>query len=961
MLSTEPHPDALKPGPALRLLRTKFFVPRGQLVLVPRARLLRRLDDAAAFRLIVVVAPAGSGKTTLLAEWVTRADKEDRSPSLPTRRPVAWLSLDASDNDPARFWSYFVAALETVWGPGLGAEMLALLGAPQPPPLEAVLASLINDIATRPAGCLLVLDDYHSIENPDIHRGLDFLLVNLPPALQMVIASRYDPPLALARLRARRQLLELTAADLCFTTDETAAFLNQVMRLDLTGEQVAALEARTEGWAAGLQLAALSMQGARTNRDVARIVRAFGGNQRYVFDYLAQEVLAHQPVEVQAFLLRTSIYERMTAESCDAVMAEEGVLTSAEPPRLAGAAMLDRLERANLFLLPLDADHRWYRYHHLFAEFLRAQLEREEGPENVRALHQRACRWYERHNLIEDALHHALAAGEHDAAARLIESVEPEMFRRGALLTLGAWLRALPGPLLAGRPRLNTCFAWVLLAIGQFGETERKLAELEAGFGARAEDLGEPGTKTLSPLVRSGLAEVAAIRANLAFHHLDTVQALALSRRALAYVNAAEGAYLYHAPAELRVPIYFTMALALEYSGETAAASAVFAQAIDLARTNRNVYVEVLALSHLGQLQAQAGRLHEAFGTYRLSLSIDLELTGRPTPLIGVAHAGLGWILYEWNDLDAAAEEFRTAIELGRQWRNWEALTPGHVGLALTRAARNDPSGAAAVLSDLETFGRKHELPMIARTLAAVRARWQADCGQAAPAAAWVASCGLAAMDEIPYALEGEALILARVLITLGRSGEASLLLDHLLTSLEAGARTGRAVEALVLLAWAADAAGDRRAAHAHLRRALDLAQAGDYIRTFLDAGQVIHALLAEQAAMDAAVPAARLMVHLRDQGRHGEAAAEPPATVTGNPRPHLPAQPVAAALAEPLSPRELEVLRLLANGLSNAEIAGRLVVSLNTVKTHLKAIYAKLEAGTRTQALARARELHLL
>ena len=790
----------------------------------------------------------------------------------------AWVSLDAGDNDPARFWTYVVAAIQAPLGRDVGGTSLALLASLRTPPVEIVLTELLNDIAAAGDACTLVFDDYHVIENPEIHRGLDFMLGNLPPNLRLLIASRQTPPLALPLLRGRRRLLEIGPQDLRFTEEEAAIFLNQLMGLDLSAEQVAMLEAHTEGWVAGLQLAALrlaspAMRGAK---DIIRFVRSFSGGHRFVFDYLSQEVLERQSHEMRAFLLQTSILDRMCGDLCDAIVTFSVTVSN-------GQAILEDLDTANLFVVPLDQERHWYRYHHLFAEFLRAHLAEQYDAATVAALHRRASAWYREQGLAEEALAHALAAADYNRAETLARPLPRDLFRRSNLPTVIDWFRKWDAGDLAARPALTMCLAWALLAMGQFDEAESRLQDIEQAIGAPVGALDRP--QDLAPTTRAALVEVATLRSNLAVHHFDFPAALGLARQALDNLAGDEGAFLFNPPASLRPAILYTLAASRELLGQTKEASVAFAGAAALAASENNSHILVSSFGHLAQLQTLQGQLHQAAATCRRALEDSRVHKGRPTPMGGIAHAGLGNVLYEWNDLSGAEAELREAIEVSRWWRNLEGLLLGHLGLARVHRARGEWKAGLAVLQEIEDLCRRLHMPALLPSVAAARARLAYERGDLS-AVGWAAGCGLTAESEPAYLREGEALVLARALLMQGRIVAAERLLAGLLAAAETGGRQGRAIEILALQAVAAQAAGRLPEAMDTLGRALSAAEPQGFMRTFLDEGAAMTRLLAHLTGRPPEIQAyvARL------------AAAAVPAPAS-TPAPAASATPRAAAL----------------------------------------------------------------
>ena len=892
------------------LLETKLFVPRPRQGLVARPRLSERLDRRAAWKLMLVSAPAGFGKTTLLAEWL--ADRRGSS--------AAWLSLDRGDNDPATYWTYVVAALQRM-SPGVGVTAAELLQASPAPPVETALTALLNDLGALAEDSLLVLDDFHVIDSRPVQEAMEFFLEHLPPQLRLVIASRADPALPLSRLRARGDLLEVRAADLRFTPDEATAYLNEVMDLDLAAADVAALEARTEGWVAALQLAALSMQG---RDDAHAFIAGFTGDDRYVVDYLVEEVIQRQTEHVRSFLLRTSVLDRLTGSLCDAVTGHED-----------GRAMLESLERANLFLVPLDDSRQWYRYHHLFADVLQARLLHEQ-PDGVASLHQRASAWFERHDEITVAIRHALAARDFEHAAALVELGLPGAHRDRQDAVILGWLQQLPEDVVRRRPVLCNAYAGALLSMGRVDGVDSWLRDAERWL-----DAGEGSPDTIVVVDEAELrrlpAWVAIHRAGLALVTDDPAGTLTHARRALDLLDDDEHMGQGAATA--------LMGLAAWRSGDLEAVHAAYTAGMDRFR-RAGFIADMLGLSiTLADVRIAQGRLRDARRIYESALRLNTE-HGRPV-LRGAPdmHVGLSALHREWDDLPAAEQHLRLSEELGEHHGLPQNAYRARVARALICESQGDLDGAVALLDDAERVYLGDFSPEV-RPIPAMRARLWLAQGRVDEALAWARERGVSSDDELHYLREYEHLTLARVLMarftSQGGAGfldEAAALLTRLLRPAEEGGRGGSVIEILVLQAVAQHLRGDLAGALVPLGRALELAEPEGYVRIFLDEGPTMRALLDAAAA-------------------HGIASARRLVRATAPATPQL---ALSQGLVDPLSAREREVLRLLGTELSGPEIARQLVVSLNTVRTHTKSIYAKLGVTNRRAAVRRGEELDLV
>ena len=911
------------------LLTTKLRVPHPPIQHIGRARLTARLQRALVQPLTLVAAPAGSGKTTLLAAWLHDAHV-----------PTAWVSLDSGDDDSARFWSYALTALDRLsTSAGLREICIPLLHSPQPPPVESILAEVVNRLADLPADVILVFDDYHAITDASIHASVVFLLSHLPPRLHLVIATRADPPLPLARLRARGQLVEVRSTDLRFTREEAAAFLAQTGVPALSPEDIAALDARTEGWIAGLQLAALSMHG---RQDIATFLQAFTGTHRFIVDYLTEEVLARQPAEVQHFLLQTAILERLCGPLCEAVTSEP-----------AGQAMLERLERANLFVVSLDDERHWYRYHHLFAEVLRQRVQRLY-PERIAHLHKRASAWYADHGLIRDAVRHALAATDFAQAAQLIEQSADAMAKRGEIATLRTWLETLPADLIRARVELSLWRGWLLALDGQFDVAELLLGDLERPSNSGTARLpltaphgaGQPPRRDArSPGEPAGW--VAAIRAFIAFRRGDAVGTIALARLALADLPEETAA---------RGLVAWNLGIAYLWSGDLVAGAAALAEAKASGQVAGNSYAAFMATFELAAMQAKQGHLHRADQIYRQALDLVVE-RGAEFAATGPLYVGRGDLQREWNDLETAALFLHEGITRCQHTGNGVILLLGYVALARVRQAQGDAEGAQALINKIEQGLRTYRFfPQNSAQLAAWHARLSLAQGDLAVACRWAQDRRFHVGDALDPGREAEYLTWARVLLVQARPAEVAPVLDGLLCLAERQGRIGSALEILVLQSLARQASGDAAGAIERLARALTLAEPEGYIRLFVDEGGPMARLLALMRAErpDAHPGSARYRDHLLAL-LGGPPAADVPPPATTFPGSHT------APLGEPLRARELDILRLIAAGCSNREIADRLVIAVSTVKWYVNAIYGKLQVESRTQAVARARELGLL
>jgi LuxR family maltose regulon positive regulatory protein len=873
----------------------------------------------------VISAPAGFGKTTLVSEWVVDCG-----------RPTAWLSLDEGDSDPAFFLTYLVTAFQTI-APNVGEGVLSVLQSPQPPPIESMLTALLNEITTIPGNFILVLDDYHLTDSKVVDNALTFLVEHQPPRMHLVITTREDPNLPLARLRVSNQLTELRAADLRFTPSEAAEFLKQVMDLNLSAEEVVLLEARTEGWIAGLQLAALSMQG---QLDVPGFIQAFAGDHRYIVDYLVEEVLKRQPESIRNFLLRTSILDRLNGPLCDVVTSQTG-----------GSARLEVLQRGNFFLIPLDDQRHWYRYHHLFADVLNMHLMTEQ-PDQIPALHRRASEWYEQNGSAVDAIRFALAGSDFERAAGLMELTAPAMRQSRQDATLLSWMKALPDELFHYRPVLNIEYVGALMGSGQLEGIEDRLRDVERWLDTTTERRARPEAESSEMVVmdekefRRLPGSVAMYHAGLALVRGNVHDTVTHARRALDttpeddHVTRGGAAGL--------------LGLAYWTSGDLESAHRMFADGMASLQQAGNISDAINGANTLAAIRIAQGRLHDAMRTYERALQVAME---RGTPALrGTAdmYVGMSELERERNDLNAATQYLMKSKEMGELAGFPQNRYRWRVAMARIQEAQGNLHGALDLLDEAERLYMRDFSPNV-HPIAARKTRvWLAQ-GKLDEALNWAREQGLSAEDTLSYVREFEHITLARILLARYKSDhsdssirEAIGLMESLLKAAQDGRRMGSVIEILILQAVAQHAQGDISTALIPLQQALTLAEPEGYIRMFLDEGLPMAGLLRE-ASKRGIMP-----------GYTGKmlAAFETQGSVSASP---IPASPACQPLIEPLSQRELELLRLLKTDLSGPEIANQLVIALSTVRTHTKSIYSKLNVTDRRAAVKRAVELGLI
>lgn len=895
-----------------RLLDTKLYAPHPRSKLVPRPRLTSLLDAPEGQKLTLVTAPAGFGKTTLVAEWIAQASASDR---------VAWVSLDPTENDPRLFWAYVIRSLQNT-GALDGTHTLTALNAARSPGIDDVVTTLLNELAANDSGGLLVLDDYHVIDEPVVHDTLGFFIDRLPPRLRLVIASRSEPPLGVPRRRARGELVELRVGDLRFTGEETSAFLTRVMSLDLAPTEIATLEQRTEGWIAGLKLAALSMRG---RGDARGFVDSFSGDNRHVADYLVQEALQSESEPIRRFLLTTSILDRLSGRLCDAVAGESG-----------SQALLDDLERRNLFVVALDDRREWFRYHHLFADVLQRQATVVDA-EGLRDAHRRASVWHEAEGNHSDAVRHAVASGDSERAATLLERRWPEKDRSYESAKWLERVKRLPHDVVAARPVLAMGYAWALLNSGELEAAERMLQGVERALSH------DPSAFIVSDPDRfqSLATEAASARIYLAQSRGEIPGTLEHAKRALAQIPTDD-----HAARATGVAL---VALAHWGRGELDQAHHTFSAALNEMRLGDHELDALRSTFVLGDLRAAQGRLREAANEYERGLALANGSPRLAGAEIDELHLGLSELHREWNDLaramhhlDAITQRDSGAVHRGNRQR-W------CLAMARIHEARGDFAGALELLGEARQHERRDPLPRV-RPIPAIEARIHIAQTNIDAAMRWRQHAGVAADDELTYLREFEHVTLARLLIASRESLDETVLpfLERLYRAARTGRRLGSVVELLVLQALTHHALHSQRASLDTLAEALTLAEPEAFLRVFVDEGLLMRDLLRTATARGLGGAYTRRVL----------AAFE------------APAQPVPArsstddsapAAAPPITARELEILRLIAAGLRNAEIAEELEISAATVKRHIANLYGKLGVEHRTEALVRAAALKLL
>lgn len=884
------------------LLTTKFHIPPQRVDLVARPQLTARLNAITNGKLALVTAPAGFGKTTLVVDWITN--------QLPVRyqERVSWLALDSNDNTPRQFWAYMIAAIQRM-NPSLGRTLQPSLHANTTlPPIETLLTALINEIILDGQPLLLGIDDYHEITHPEIHRGTAFLIENLPPNLQLIILSREDLPFPVSRYRVNSKLIEVRAADLRFTQNESAVFFNDLLSMSLTPEDIQALNTRTEGWVAGLQLAALSLQ---STTDKSSFIQAFKGSHRFLTDYLVDEVLSRQTTATQEFLWRTSILERFCAEVCNELTETAN-----------SQKMLRQLEQANLFIIPLDDERRWFRYHHLFTEFLRLRLQEHEAKQ-IAELYQRAIQWFRQAGLPREALQYAIKAQDYAQAVELLDVLAPEILEHDNHMLLIQWAAQIPENIASQQPLLCAYLGWAYLLSGQLKDAQRWLDRAETNI-TRSDSMEER-------IIRG---YVFAHRAYIVFMQGVYTTTLDYARQALSMLPLENKA--------IRARTFTTLGNALNYAGQLNEAKKAFQEAIQIAREIDSLPLALFSYCSLGEVFRDEGRLSEAERTYQQVLLFAEELTGQQEiPLTGFAIFELGVIARERNDFDTAKKLLEKGVKLCREWQQGEALAIGLMELAETNRLQGAFAECETALNDVRQVAADIS-PWAANLVESFAARLALSRGETAQAARWARQAGLDEQAcELGYERFPECLPLVRLHIASGHPRKAITLSECLITRDRTLGRMGRVLDLMTLQAAAFIELGKTDQAAQVLEEAIQIAEPEYIVRPFLDEGARLLPCLRELPPTTfrnelLTILGSRLPSSLSSEGKH-------------------------TALIEPLNEREITILRLMAAGRSNSEIGDELYLSVNTIRWYASQIYAKLGVKNRSAAADQARKLGIL
>jgi LuxR family maltose regulon positive regulatory protein len=878
-----------------QILTTKLFIPPLCSELVSRPRLIDGMKGIENRKLLLISAPAGFGKTTLVSEWIGSSGS-----------PVAWISLDAGDSDPLRFLTYLISALQTIL-PGVGENIKRMLRSPQPLAPDLLLSNLINEIVKTSENIFLVLDDFHVIEDPQVDRALTFLIENLPPNLHLIITTREDPQLPLARLRAHNQLAELREADLRFSSAEAASFLNEIMDLDLSEAQIAALESRTEGWIAGLQLAGLSMQG---HHDKNGFIESFTGSHQFIMDYLLEEVLENQPEHVQDFLLKTSILDHLSGSLCDAVLAD---------PSISGQETLEYLAQANLFLIPLDHTRQWYRYHHLFADLLHQRLQEKWGSSQgkkgnlISELHLRASYWFEENGLVLKAFDHAVKANDIDRAECLMEGNGMPLQYRGIVAPILNWLKSLSEETMNARPSLRVAYASTLTMLGKpVDNIEEILGNVEVDLESSEQD----------EISRDYIGQIAVIRAMLAIPRNQVDEILKQSNRALTYLHPDN--------LPLRTNAAWSLGYAFQLRGERSAAKEELKKALSISKASGNIMMSVATLTNLGQLYELENQLGLARDSYKQVLKLICK---PPLPYACGALIGLAQISYEQNKLDPAERYARQSLELAQQLKNLDTPILCHLLFARLNVSRGDIAGAGEAIRSAEQYAMQHEISHRFPDIADAKAKFYIQQGMIEKAVEVIKNFELPLVD-------------ARISLAKGDAAEALAVLEPIHEEMREKSWVAEMFKVILLKARAYHMLGDKNHAEESLEDALVLARPGKLIRSFIDEGPQIAEILSSATVKPELLDYRETLLHVYDSVLNDSQTFQ---------------TDKAQSLIEPLSKREREILHLISLGYTNREIGERLFLALNTIKGYNRNLFQKLDAKNRTEAVANARKLGML
>ena len=889
----------------LTSLRTKLRVPPLRPNWISRSRLSGQLDEGFLRKFILISAPAGFGKTTLLADWIHR-----------NKIPAAWFSVDQDDNDPLHFLNYVILGLQSLEA-GAGKAALTMLNSPQPPPIESILINLLNDLSQISVDLALVLDDYHLVDSRPIHDMIWFLIENLPQQMHLVISTRSDPPWPLARIRSQNLLTELRAADLSFTVDETAILFDESLNVQLSAPDIQMLETRTEGWAAGLQLAALSLLG---HKDPSAFIKGFKGDNRYIADYLTEEVLSRQPEDLRNFLLQTSILERLCGPLCDFVTGQNN-----------SWQVLNSLEKANLFVIPLDYERCWYRYHHLFADLLEQRMHINQG-DRVPELHRRASQWFAQNGFKNEAVDHALIAQDNAHAAQLMEEIAEMDWDRARESRLLRWFNKLPDENFDANPKLNIFYARELFKSGYMDDAEKRMQTAEQLLNSTS----------ISDLDKEGLqGRIAVIRAYISTRNGDLSRAVAFSKQALKLLP----------PDDLNWRSVAATTLGMGYGSEKLGEQqGAFAEAMKISKAAGNLYYYIFAGSCLGSIMFRRSQLKEAEDLNRQLLRLAIENGIDQTGIVGSLYGSLGNILCEWNNFDEGIRLLKKGIELSELGRDPVIMSSCQIGLLRAFMYRMDIAGAIKLMEEISERANNFALPpWITGPLSAFRVFFWLATGELNTAAQWAQDRGFNIDNKPNNLYQLEYLAFVHILIAQNKLEDADYLLQRLIEKAKTGDHVYMMVEMRLCRLSIFMLKANKASAMAELKSALALAEAGGLIMIFVSKGKPVAELLGEIVAtkkQDHDVAKAGFSLAYAKKISTAFKAFAPPKTED---------------LMDPISERELEVLQLIAAGLSNREIAEKLYISLNTVKTHTKNINSKLDVSSRLKAVARAKELGLL